>query len=160
MKFLLVDDSKTMRNIQKKVLSAFAGAEFSEAGDGIEALSVIAATPGGFDLIMVDWNMPNMDGITLVKKIREKDGGLKGIKAMGFAIDAPRCAQVSMNVCDYRSTGLERVYTEVEKLAADAGVKILESELVGLAPKAALPEGLPKRIQLRGFDPKTQIIES
>ncbi len=73
MKFLLVDDSRTMRNIQKKVLSAFTGAEFAEAGDGIEALSVIAATPGGFDLIMVDWNMPNMDGITLVKKIREKD---------------------------------------------------------------------------------------
>ncbi|MBX3376601.1 MAG: response regulator [Phycisphaeraceae bacterium] len=73
MKFLLVDDSKTMRNIQKKVLSNFPGAEFAEAGDGIEALSVIAATPGGFDLIMVDWNMPNMDGITLVKKIREKD---------------------------------------------------------------------------------------
>lgn len=73
MKFLLVDDSKTMRNIQKKVLSSMAGAEFAEAGDGIEALSVIAATPGGFDLIMVDWNMPNMDGITLVKKIREKD---------------------------------------------------------------------------------------
>jgi glutamate formiminotransferase len=96
----------------------------------------------------------------IAKKIREKDGGLKGIKAMGFAIDAPKCAQVSMNVCDYRSTGLERVYTEVEKLAAEAGVKILESELVGLAPKAALPEGLPRRIQLRGFDPKTQIIEA
>lgn len=96
----------------------------------------------------------------IAKKIREKDGGLKGIKAMGFAIDAPKCAQVSMNVCDYRSTGLERVYAEVEKLAGEAGVKILESELVGLAPKAALPEGLPRLIQLRGFDPKTQIIEA
>src|SRR5262249_46727228 len=73
MKFLLVDDSKTMRNIQKKVLSSMAGAEFAEAGDGVEALAVIQATSGGFDLIMVDWNMPNMDGLALVKKVRETD---------------------------------------------------------------------------------------
>jgi two-component system, chemotaxis family, chemotaxis protein CheY len=73
MKFLLIDDSRTMRNIQKKVLGSLAGVEFAEAGDGIEALSVIAATPGGFELMIVDWNMPNMDGITLVKKVRETD---------------------------------------------------------------------------------------
>jgi two-component system chemotaxis response regulator CheY len=62
-----------MRNIQKKVLGGLPGAEFAEAGDGIEALSVIAATAGGFDLMIVDWNMPNMDGITLVRKVRETD---------------------------------------------------------------------------------------
>lgn len=73
MKFLLVDDSKTMRNIQKKVLSGLAGAEFAEAGDGNEAIAAMAANPSGFDLVLVDWNMPNMDGITLVRKIREKD---------------------------------------------------------------------------------------
>ncbi|MGE5607774.1 MAG: response regulator [Bacillota bacterium] len=73
MKVLLVDDSRTMRNIQKKVLGALGPVEFSEAGDGVEALSVIAATPTGFDLVLVDWNMPNMDGHTLVQKIREKD---------------------------------------------------------------------------------------
>jgi glutamate formiminotransferase len=96
---------------------------------------------------------------SIAKAIRERDGGLKGIKAMGFAIDAPKCAQVSMNVCDFRSTGLERVYAEVEKLARAAGVEILESELVGLAPRAALPAGAADRIRLRGFDPKKQIIE-
>jgi two-component system chemotaxis response regulator CheY len=62
-----------MRNIQKKVMSTMPGVEFAEAGDGLEALSVIAATPGGFGLMIVDWNMPNMDGITLVKKVRETD---------------------------------------------------------------------------------------
>ena len=73
MKCLLVDDSKTMRTIQKKVLSALPGWEFAEAADGVEALAVIGATPGGFNLIIIDWNMPNMDGITLINKIREKD---------------------------------------------------------------------------------------
>ena len=73
MKCLLVDDSKTMRSIQKKVLAALPGVEFYEAGDGVEALTIISATAGGFGLMIVDWNMPNMDGITLVRKVRETD---------------------------------------------------------------------------------------
>ncbi len=71
MKILLVDDSKTMRNIQRKVLTSLGDVTFGEAGDGVEALAVIAAQPGGFDLAMVDWNMPNMNGLQLVTKIRE-----------------------------------------------------------------------------------------
>jgi two-component system chemotaxis response regulator CheY len=73
MKILLVDDSKTMRNIQKKVLEALGGVEFAEAGDGLEALSAIAANPAGFNLILVDWNMPNMDGHTFVTRVRTSD---------------------------------------------------------------------------------------
>ena len=74
MNILLVDDSKTMRNIQKKSLAALGEVQFSEAGDGVEALGVIAAAGGTkFAVMLIDWNMPNMDGITLVKKIRETD---------------------------------------------------------------------------------------
>src|SRR5689334_9639037 len=73
MKILLVDDSKTMRNIQKKALAGLGEVEFFEAGDGIEALGVIATTPEKFGVMLIDWNMPNMDGHTLVNKIREKD---------------------------------------------------------------------------------------
>ena len=73
MNILLVDDSKTMRNIQKKTLAALGDVQFSEAGDGVEALKVIAAAAQKFNIILVDWNMPNMDGITLIRKIRETD---------------------------------------------------------------------------------------
>jgi len=73
MNILLVDDSKTMRTIQKRVLEGLGGSVFVEAGDGFEALSAIAASKQSFGLILVDWNMPNMDGLTLVNKIREKD---------------------------------------------------------------------------------------
>ncbi|MGC3957493.1 MAG: response regulator [Verrucomicrobiota bacterium] len=73
MKFLLVDDSRTMRNIQKKVLETMGVLEFAEAGDGVEALAAIAANPSGFTMILIDWNMPNMDGITLVGRIRATD---------------------------------------------------------------------------------------
>jgi two-component system chemotaxis response regulator CheY len=74
MKILLVDDSKTMRNIQRRTLATLPEAQFVEAGDGVEGLAAInGAGPGGFQLVLVDWNMPNMDGITFVKKVRETD---------------------------------------------------------------------------------------
>lgn len=73
MKILLVDDSRTMRNIQKNVLKVMDNPQFTEAGDGNEALTVLAADPSGFELMLVDWNMPNMDGITFVRCVREKD---------------------------------------------------------------------------------------
>ncbi len=70
MKILLVDDSKTMRNIQKGILSQMGYTEVEEACDGLDALSKV----GGFkpDLLLVDWNMPNMDGLTFVKEFRSK----------------------------------------------------------------------------------------
>jgi two-component system chemotaxis response regulator CheY len=73
MKILLVDDSKTMRSIQKKTLEKLGGVEFVEASDGLEALTAIAAHGNTINLMLVDWNMPNMDGHTLVNRVREKD---------------------------------------------------------------------------------------
>jgi len=70
---LLVDDSKTMRNIQKKILEGLGDVKFTEAADGLEAMTAIGAAPGSFGLIVIDWNMPNMDGITLVTRIRATD---------------------------------------------------------------------------------------
>jgi two-component system chemotaxis response regulator CheY len=72
MNILLVDDSKTMRTIQKKILEVHPGVQFFEAADGLEALKIIP-TISRVDLALVDWNMPNMDGHTLVTKIRETD---------------------------------------------------------------------------------------
>lgn len=72
MKILVVDDSRTIRNIIKRTLidrMEIAEEDIGEAGDGVEAMKLIKA--GSFDLYMVDWNMPNMDGFTLLQKIRE-----------------------------------------------------------------------------------------
>ncbi len=69
MKILLVDDSRTIRNIQKNVLKQLGHTDIMEAEDGVQALAKFdEVTP---DLALVDWNMPNMDGITLIRKIRE-----------------------------------------------------------------------------------------
>ncbi len=71
MKILLVDDSQTIRNIQKNVLKQLGHTDFLKAEDGVQGLAVYAETPP--DLMLVDWNMPNMDGITFIRKIRETD---------------------------------------------------------------------------------------
>lgn len=71
MKILLVDDSKTMRNIQKSVLGQLGYTEIEEACDGQDALSKVKAFDP--DLMLVDWNMPNMDGLSFVKAYRQTD---------------------------------------------------------------------------------------
>jgi two-component system chemotaxis response regulator CheY len=68
MRILLVDDSKTMRNIQKAVLAQLGYTEVMEAQDGQDALGKAPAFRP--ELMLVDWNMPNMDGLTFVKAWR------------------------------------------------------------------------------------------
>jgi len=71
MKIMLIDDSRTMRNIQKTVLAQIGHTDVVEAADGVDALSKVQAeTP---DLILLDWNMPNMDGMSFLKAFRERD---------------------------------------------------------------------------------------
>ncbi|MCH9654651.1 MAG: response regulator [Gimesia sp.] len=68
MKVLLVDDSGTMRTIQKRCLSKLGIEDVTEAEDGVQALEIYNS--GTFDIVLSDWNMPNMDGLQLLKEIR------------------------------------------------------------------------------------------
>ena len=72
MKVMLVDDSKTMRTIQRNILMQLGFKEIEEACDGLDALSKVG--PFAPELLLVDWNMPNMDGITFVKTYRAQGG--------------------------------------------------------------------------------------
>ncbi len=69
MKIMLVDDSRTIRNIQKNVLKQLGYEDIVDAEDGVIALQKYNEQIP--DLMIIDWNMPNMDGITLIRKIRE-----------------------------------------------------------------------------------------
>ncbi len=71
MKILVVDDSEMMRGIVKQAIEENAPSsnpEFHEAGDGQEALDIIRANP--VDLVLLDWNMPRLDGLSFVKAVR------------------------------------------------------------------------------------------
>lgn len=71
MKVLLVDDSGTMRTIQKRCLNKLGIEDVTEAEDGRQALDKFEQ--GEFDVVLSDWNMPNMDGLTLLKEIRQRN---------------------------------------------------------------------------------------
>ena len=70
MKILIVDDSSTMRRIIGNVVQqlGFSKDDFDEAEDGVKAWAILEQQK--FDIILTDWNMPNMNGLDLVKKIR------------------------------------------------------------------------------------------
>ena len=67
-KYLVVDDSLTMRRIVVNALKSIGFDQVVEAGDGREAFSKL--TTEGADFVITDWNMPEMNGLDLVKNIR------------------------------------------------------------------------------------------
>ena len=67
-KFLVVDDFSTMRRIVRNLLKELGFTNVDEAEDGKVALEKLLA--GGFEFVVTDWNMPNMDGLTLLQNIR------------------------------------------------------------------------------------------
>ena len=71
MRFLVVDDSSTMRRIVCNTLGSIGYFEVTEAEDGIDALKKMKETQ--FDAIMTDWNMPRMNGLELVKTARSME---------------------------------------------------------------------------------------
>ena len=76
----------------------------------------------------------------VARSIRESSGGLPAVQARGFRTATPDIVQVSMNLLDTRRTGLSVVFDRVRQEAAQRGVAVLESELVGLAPAEAVAE--------------------
>lgn len=104
MKILVVDDSPAMRMMVVRTLrqAGFGGNDVTQAEDGAEALdSIRGATP---DLVLADWNMPNMTGIELLEALRAEDN------------------EVDFGFITTEST------TEMRKKATDAGAKFLISK--------------------------------
>jgi glutamate formiminotransferase len=74
----------------------------------------------------------------IARRVRESSGGLPKVQASGFWIEELGRAQVSMNLLDFAVTPMWLVWDTVRELAAEDGVELAESELIGLAPLAAL----------------------
>lgn len=85
MKILVVDDFSTMRRIVKNVLKQLGYENIEEAEDGVQAYSKLKG--GGFGFMVSDWNMPNMEGIDLLKKVRS-DPELKDLPVLMVTAEA------------------------------------------------------------------------
>jgi glutamate formiminotransferase len=85
--------------------------------------------------------------------IRHSSGGFRYVKAMGVRLEDRGIVQVSINLTNYEKTPIFRVFAAVEREAARYGVAVLESEIVGLVPSAALTAAAEHYLQLQGFTP-------
>ena len=88
----------------------------------------------------------------IARRVRESSGGLPKVQASGFWIAELGRAQVSMNLLDFGVTPMWLVWDTVRELAAEDGVELAESELIGLAPLAALL-GVAERAGAAATDP-------
>jgi two-component system chemotaxis response regulator CheY len=87
MKVLVVDDFSTMRRIVKNLLRQLGFANIDEAEDGAQAYSKLQG--GGYGFVVSDWNMPNMDGLELLKKVRT-DPELKDLPILMVTAEAEK----------------------------------------------------------------------
>lgn len=86
-KFLVVDDMSTMRRIVRSILKEIGFDNVEEAEDGVDGLNKLRS--GKFDFVISDWNMPNMDGLEMLKAIRADDT-LKSLPVMLVTAEAKK----------------------------------------------------------------------
>ena len=91
--------------------------------------------------------------------IRMSSGGLRYVKAMGIPLEDRGIVQVSMNLTNYEKTPIFRVFDLVKREAERYGVSVLESEIVGLVPAAALRQSIEYYLRLEGFS-ADQVLEN
>ena len=126
--------------------------------------SSAGATVVGARMPLIAYNINlNTNRLEVAKKIaaaiRYSSGGLRYVKAAGFMLEDRQIAQVSMNLTNYQKTPIFRVFEMVKREAERYGVSILESEIVGLVPSAALVSAAEFYLQLERFGPE-QILET
>jgi glutamate formiminotransferase len=114
------------------------------------------ATAVGAREVLVAYNVELAGaGLDLARRIaaavRERDGGLPAVRAMGVPLDKRGLVQVSMNLVDYRVTPPAVAFAAVAELAELAGARVEASEIVGLVPASALAGVDPADLRLRGF---------
>ena len=105
----------------------------------------------------------NTNRLDVAKKIaaaiRHSSGGYRFVKAMGVTLADRGIVQVSMNLTNFEKTPIFRVFETVKREAARYGVTILESEIVGLVPSAALNAAAEFYLQIEGFK-ADQVLEN
>jgi glutamate formiminotransferase len=95
----------------------------------------------------------------IARVVRERDGGLPFVKALGFELKSRGVVQVSMNLIDYEQTSIARAFAAVESEARRQGIEIAGTEIVGLLPRSALDRSAPYFPRLENFR-ETLVLEN
>jgi glutamate formiminotransferase len=95
----------------------------------------------------------------IAKTIRARNGGLPFVKALGFRLSTRSCVQVSMNLVDYKVTGMDLAYDAIRREADRLGVQIDSTEIVGLVPRDALNRDAEYFAKLENFS-EAKILEN
>ena len=95
----------------------------------------------------------------IAREVRERDGGLPFVKALGFDLQSRGVVQVSMNLIDYERTGIARAFDAVREAAERRHVEVLSAEIVGLIPRASLDRNASYFPLLENFR-ETLVIEN
>ena len=95
----------------------------------------------------------------IAASLRESGGGPPGVRALGFFLESRGQTQVSVNLTDCDRTSLLDVVNRADELAAEAGVRVVETELIGLAPRRVLPSGGAEALRLPTLSAR-QVLET
>ncbi len=95
----------------------------------------------------------------IARIVRGSSGGFKDCKALGVMIEERGAAQVTMNMVNCEGTPLYRVFETIRIEAQRWGVRIISSEIVGLAPAKALIDAAEYYLQIENFDSRKQVLE-
>ena len=102
----------------------------------------------------INLDTPDVDvARQIARKIRASSGGFPCVKAMGLPLASRNVAQVSMNLTDFETTPIHKVFEAVRADASERGVNILGSELIGLVPKRALEMTADFYLRFENFQP-------
>ncbi|KAF0159363.1 MAG: glutamate formiminotransferase [Syntrophaceae bacterium] len=164
----LIPERSELANVRRGGYEALAE-KMSNPGDAPDAGMPVfnpraGATAVGARELLVAYNINlNCNDLRLAQKIasliREKSGGLPHVRAIGVILKSRHLAQVSMNLTNCKETPFKVIYEQVEKLAAERGIEILESELIGLVPKCAFVGTKPQNLKLVNFN-KDRLLET
>lgn len=125
-----------------------------DCGQGLHPTAGATAVGARKFLVAFNVNLKSTDvslAQSIAKNIREKSGGLPGVRALGVELKSRGLTQVTVNLVDHQQTSLARVYQEIAKWAKEYEVDIIESELVGLVPGAAVFPGIKEELCLVNY---------
>jgi len=132
-------------------------ARIPDEGKGLHITAGAVAVGARNFLIAFNVNLNTQDvaiAQSIAKNIREKHGGLKGVRALGLPLKSRDLTQVSINLVDHKETPLKRVFEWVSKWAYEYKVEIVESEIVGMIPREAVFLNMENLLKIRNFSEK------